>query len=56
MLEDLTSTAGVQCERADCTRPLPDDPTIAFSTGETERRAYECACGAVTITLAREDD
>lgn len=55
MLEDLTPTAAAHCERSSCSRPLADEPTIAFRTGETERRAYECACGAVTITVARQD-
>jgi len=50
MLENLTST----CEAAGCDRPLDDGALmIAMRTEAGERRAYECACGAVTVTVAR---
>ncbi|RMB13660.1 hypothetical protein [Haloplanus aerogenes] len=50
MLENLTCT----CEAAGCDRPL-DEGTLmlAMRTEAGERRAYECACGAVTVTVAR---
>jgi hypothetical protein len=53
MLEDLTST----CEAAGCDRPLDDGTRmIAMRTEGGERRAYECDCGAVTVTMVRRDD
>ncbi|WP_185903204.1 hypothetical protein [Halonotius terrestris] len=51
MLEELTLT----CEAADCDRRLAaESPAIAMSTPDGTRRAYECDCGAVTITVLRE--
>ncbi|WP_251344069.1 hypothetical protein [Haloplanus halophilus] len=51
MLENLTST----CEAAGCDRPLDEDALmVAMRTDAGERRAYECACGAVTVTVVRE--
>jgi hypothetical protein len=47
MLADLTP----ECER--CGRPLGERPEIALTTDGGERRAYECGCGAVTVTVAR---
>ncbi|MFB6095464.1 MAG: hypothetical protein ABEJ71_03300 [Halodesulfurarchaeum sp.] len=36
-----------------CEAPLDDeDPSLIFETPEGRRHAYECACGAVTITVA----
>jgi len=50
MLERLTST----CEAAGCDRLLDDDTLmLTLRTEAGERRAYECACGAVTVTVAR---
>lgn len=50
MLENLTST----CEAAGCDRPLGDDALmLRMRTEAGERRAYECACGAVTVTVAQ---
>ena len=50
MLENLTST----CEAAGCDRSLDDDALmLTLRTEAGERRAYECACGAVTVTVAR---
>jgi hypothetical protein len=46
MLENLTRV----CES--CDRPLGDEGfALAFETTAGVRRAYECECGAVTITV-----
>ena len=51
MLEGLTCT----CEAEGCDRALDDDNLmLAMHTDAGTRRAYECDCGAVTITVARE--
>jgi hypothetical protein len=51
MLEDLTST----CEATGCDRPLDDDALVlSMRTEAGERRAYECVCGAVTVTVVRD--
>ena len=48
MLDELTA------ECTDCDRSLDaDDATLVYRTAGGERRAYECACGAVTITVHR---
>jgi hypothetical protein len=50
MLDELAAT----CERDACDRPLSeDDCMLVYRTDEGERRAYECSCGAVTITVSR---
>ncbi len=50
MLENLTT----RCEAAGCDRPLDDDALmLALRTEAGERRAYECSCGAVTVTVVR---
>jgi len=50
MLENLTNA----CEAVGCDRPLTDDALILrMETEGGERRAYECACGAVTVTVVR---
>ncbi|MFB6142647.1 MAG: hypothetical protein ABEJ30_04815 [Halorientalis sp.] len=46
MFEELAST----CE---CGRELGGDPALVFRTDGGERRAYECDCGDVTVTVAR---
>lgn len=52
VLEELTLT----CEAANCERQLEaESPAISFSTPAGVQRAYECECGAVTITVAREE-
>ena len=52
MLENCTLT----CEAAGCDRPLDgEDPALVMETPAGRRHAYECACGAVTITVVRED-
>lgn len=43
----------VACEA--CDRALgPAECRLTYETPGGERRAYECACGAVTITVARQ--
>lgn len=50
MLEDLKC----ECEAAGCERTLDSESLmLVMHTDDGERRAYECACGAVTITVAR---
>jgi hypothetical protein len=45
---------GCTCEGVDCDRPLgEDDCMLVYRTAAGERRAYECACGAVTVTVHR---
>ncbi|MFB6102990.1 MAG: hypothetical protein ABEJ73_10540 [Haloplanus sp.] len=53
MLENLSST----CEAAGCDRALDDDALmLTMRTEAGERRAYECVCGAVTVTVVQRDD
>lgn len=49
MLSDIAAT----CDATGCERELPagDCQLIVRTTGG-ERRAYECVCGAVTITVS----
>jgi hypothetical protein len=43
---------GTTCE--ECERELGDPQCmLVYRTERGERRAYECACGAVTITVHR---
>ncbi|WP_423751268.1 hypothetical protein [Salinirarus marinus] len=50
MLGNVTCT----CEAEGCDRPLDDESLmIAMRTDAGERRAYECGCGAVTVTVVR---
>jgi len=50
MLDELVAT----CEADGCDRRLrEDDCALVYRTDGGERRAYECACGAVTITVHR---
>ena len=52
MLEHLAS----ECSAADCERPLSDDRhMLTMQTPDGVRRAYECECGAVTVTVLHED-
>ena len=51
MIEELRSET--TCDGEDCDRRLTSEPTLAFRTDAGERRAYECDCGAVTITVVR---
>ena len=49
MLEELA------CACEDCSRALGQSEfMLAMETPDGERRAYECSCGAVTVTVARE--
>lgn len=54
MIEEL-ATGSPECDAADCDRTLPEEPAVVYETAAGRRRAYECACGAVTITVARGD-
>jgi hypothetical protein len=50
MLNELTAT----CEADGCDRTLSEERLmLTFETESGERRAYECACGAVTVTVHR---
>jgi hypothetical protein len=50
MLEELACT----CEAPDCDRALDEEEwVLTFRTDGGERRAYECACGHVTVTVSR---
>jgi hypothetical protein len=40
------------CDADNCDRPL-DEPQLVFETPGGRREAYECVCGAVTVTVAR---
>ena len=52
MLDECACT----CDAAGCDRSLGDEEfMLAMETPGGERRAYECACGAVTVTVARTD-
>ncbi|MBX0321820.1 hypothetical protein EGH21_02120 [Halomicroarcula sp. F13] len=54
MLNDLRETTEPTCDASDCDRTL-GDPALAFETDWGRREAYECACGAVTVTVARPE-
>ncbi|WP_167599401.1 hypothetical protein [Halorussus marinus] len=50
MLDDLRCA----CDAPGCDRALGDDQLLVrMVTAAGERRAYECACGAVTVTVVR---
>jgi len=50
MLDELACT----CEGVGCDRTLSDaDRMLVYRTDGGERRAYECVCGAVTVTVHR---
>ena len=50
VLDELACT----CDTDGCTRTLTDDDCmLVYRTGGGERRAYECACGDVTVTVHR---
>jgi hypothetical protein len=50
MLDELAAT----CEAEGCDRELTADGCmLVFRTESGERRAYECACGEVTVTVSR---
>ncbi|MBO4246872.1 MULTISPECIES: hypothetical protein [Halomicrobium] len=54
MIEELT-TGSATCEAPECDRALPEEPAIVFETAAGRQSAYECACGAVTITVSRPE-
>lgn len=50
MLDELACT----CEAAGCDRRLTDEECmLVYHTEGGQRRAYECSCGAVTVTVHR---
>ena len=50
MMEDLRCA----CDARGCSRTLGENELLVrMTTDAGERRAYECACGAVTVTVAR---
>lgn len=52
MLENLSCT----CEANDCDRPLGvEQCMLAYRTDGGVRRAYECECGQVTITVTSSE-
>ncbi|PSQ17492.1 hypothetical protein BRD00_07240 [Halobacteriales archaeon QS_8_69_26] len=52
MLDGLAST----CEGSNCDRRLTEDRLMMeMRTDGGVRRAYECTCGAVTVTVATRE-
>jgi hypothetical protein len=50
MLETLASP----CENPACERSLkPESCMLVYETEAGTRRAYECSCGTVTVTVTR---
>jgi hypothetical protein len=50
MLDELACT----CDAEGCERRLTEEECmLVYRTEAGERRAYECACGAVTVTVRR---
>ncbi|MFT4880287.1 MAG: hypothetical protein ACI9CA_001590 [Natronomonas sp.] len=50
MLDELACT----CEAEGCARRLTDEECmLVYRTPAGKRRAYECACGTVTVTVGR---
>lgn len=54
MLDDLRDAVPT-CDGEDCERELDGDAALVFRSQAGERRAYDCPCGAVTITVVRDD-
>ncbi|WP_324663086.1 hypothetical protein [Haloarcula sediminis] len=52
MLQDLRGANA--CDADGCDRALTE-PQLVFETEAGRRAAYECACGAVTVTVARPE-
>ena len=51
--EDVTFDEFIPiCDAADCERELAA-PALVFRDDTGERHAYECACGAITVTIAK---
>ena len=52
MLEHLAS----ECSAPDCERSLSEDRRmLTMQTPDGVRRAYECECGAVTVTVLSDE-
>jgi hypothetical protein len=47
MLDGLAPTCGAR----GCERGLDENPALVYRTDAGERRAYECDCGHVTVTV-----
>ncbi|SFS01103.1 hypothetical protein SAMN05216559_2448 [Halomicrobium zhouii] len=56
MIEELRNETTATCDGENCERRLAEEPTLTFRTEGGERRAYECRCGAVTVTVARDSE
>jgi len=52
MIQDLRGET--TCDAEGCDRPL-SEPQLVFETAAGRQEAYECACGAVTVTVARPE-
>ena len=50
MLRDIHGET--KCGADGCERALTD-PQLVFDTEAGRQKAYECGCGAVTVTVAR---
>jgi hypothetical protein len=50
MIQDLRGET--RCDADGCERALTE-PQLVFETDAGRQEAYECACGAVTVTVAR---
>ncbi len=50
MLDNLSAC----CEQPGCDRELrPEQCMLVYETEAGTRRAYECSCGAVTVTVTK---
>jgi hypothetical protein len=47
----MLTTLSATCEARGCDRSLAGEPSIEYETEAGTRRAYECDCGAVTVTV-----
>jgi len=54
MIHDLEAELTPTCDGENCDRAL-GEPQLVFETPAGRREAYECACGAVTVTVARPE-
>ncbi|WP_254273737.1 hypothetical protein [Haloarcula marina] len=54
MFGDLRDATTPTCDAGDCDRPL-GEPALVFETDAGRREAHECACGSVTVTVARPE-
>ena len=52
---DMLERTLCRCEALGCERPLTEDRRmLTMETDGGLRHAYECECGAVTVTVATE--